>query len=160
MRKVLFTLVILFSIWSVQAQPYKMAAGLRFGYPTSISLKYLPSEKTQLECFAGYQGFTYYSWNMIGATYSRYSAIRSVKGLSWFAGGGASLYMWSWKSTWLGRAESNTSFGILAHGGVDYKFKDLPLNLSLDWMPSIFLNGYGSGFAGGYGALSARYVFN
>jgi hypothetical protein len=181
MKKALFSLVILFAARSVQAQtqkpavglrgdssytaiakkaqPYKMAVGLRLGYPTSISLKYLPSEKKQLELFAGYRGFTYYSWTMLGATYSKYVPIKEIEGLSWFAGGGASVYLWSWKSNWFGSTGAGTSFGILAHGGVDYRFKDMPLNLSLDWMPSFFLNGYGSGFAGGYGALSARYVF-
>jgi hypothetical protein len=42
--------------------------------------------------------------------------------------------------------------------GLDYKFSEIPLNLSVDWMPTYFLGGYIGGFGGGYGSLSARYV--
>ncbi len=42
--------------------------------------------------------------------------------------------------------------------GLDYKFTDAPVNLSLDWAPILFVNGYDNGFRGAYGALSARYT--
>jgi hypothetical protein len=79
--------------------------------------------------------------------------------LYWFGGGGASLFLWSWKSQYSGPQQSGTSLGVNGHLGLDYKFSDLPLNLSLDWMPVFFLNGYSSGISGGYGALCVRYVF-
>ncbi|MEL7532846.1 MAG: hypothetical protein AAFN10_16120 [Bacteroidota bacterium] len=36
---------------------------------------------------------------------------------------------------------------------------DYPINVSIDWTPSIFLgNGYYSGLGIGYGTLSVRYI--
>ena len=160
MKNILLSLAFVLMAFSAQSQPYHLAAGFRLGYPASLSLKYLPSSNRQIEGFLGFRGFGTHSWTMAGATYSKYAGIKSVKGLSWFAGGGASLYLWSWKVPQTGASYSTASVGLLAHAGLDYSFSDLPLNLSIDWMPVLFINGYGSGFAGGYGALSARYVFN
>jgi hypothetical protein len=159
MKIALFSFLFILVAHNAQSQPYHLAAGLRFGHPNCLSLKYLPSPHRQLEGFLGYRSFGSHSFTTAGATYAKYANIKSVKGLSWFAGGGASIF-WSWDAQFAGASGSSTSFGLLAHGGLDYVFSDLPLNLSIDWMPIFFLRGYSSGFAGGYGALSARYVFN
>jgi hypothetical protein len=142
-----------------KAQPYKVSGGLRLGSPASFSLKYLPSKKRAIEGFLGFRNHRYYSWTVIGGTYSYYDSFLDVDGLYWFGGGGASLFIWSWKDKAQFDNESNASIGLLGHLGLDYKFDDIPLNLSLDWMPVFFLNGYGSGLSGGYGALGVRYVF-
>ncbi len=158
MKIVLFSFAFLMIAFSVQSQPYQLAGGFRLGYPASLSIKYLPSANRQLEGILGFRSFGNYSWTMAGATYAKYAGIKSVKGLNWFAGGGASVYIWSWKGSITGY--SSSTFGVMAHAGLDYTFKDLPLNLSLDWMPVFFLNGYESGFGGDYFGLSARYIFN
>ena len=160
MKIVLISLTFILIALSARSQPYHLAGGLRLGYPASLSLKYLPNANRQIEGFLGFRGFGTHSWTMAGVTYAKYASIKSVKGLNWFAGGGASVYFWTWKGPFVGASGSSSSLGLLAHGGLDYVFRELPLNLSLDWMPVFFLNGYSSGFAGGYGALSARYVFN
>jgi hypothetical protein len=140
---------------------YKTAIGLRLGYPWSASLKHFLSEKGAVEAFAGFRGWTGYRWVNLGATYQHHSPIESVEGLRWFAGGGGSVYFWSFKDNFLGLNDdfANVSFGILGVVGLDYKFADAPFNVSIDWMPSVFIgNGYTSGFGYGYGAVSARYV--
>ncbi len=42
--------------------------------------------------------------------------------------------------------------------GLDYKFKDAPINVSLDWQPSFNFVGYNY-FEGGWGGLGIRYTF-
>ena len=45
--------------------------------------------------------------------------------------------------------------------GLDYKFDNTPINISADWVPTIYIgSGYLSGFGGGYGALAVRYTLN
>ena len=48
-------------------------------------------------------------------------------GLSWFYGGGA----------YVGFQDGNTFLGPTGIIGMDYKFPNVPLNLSLDWKPEL-----------------------
>ncbi|HRO08228.1 MAG TPA: hypothetical protein PK611_08455 [Saprospiraceae bacterium] len=160
MKTKLFTVlafVFLFSV-SSYAQDYKSAIGLRFGYPLSASYKTFLSEKGAFEGVAGFRSFSGYSWFNIGAYYQVHNDIGSVNGLKWYYGAGANVYFWSYDTGFAG--DGSTSIGISGVLGLDYKFANIPLNVSVDWIPTYFINGYGSGFAGGYGALAARYVLN
>ncbi len=158
-RTLLFLAVLLFTCnFAAQAQEYNSAIGLRLGYPTSVSYKTFLNEKGAIEAFAGFRSFSIgYNWFNIGAMYQVHNPISELDGLSWYYGGGAAVYFWSYKNNFVD-AGSSTSFGILGALGLDYKFKDAPINASLDWVPTFFVNGYSNGFAGGYGALSVRYV--
>ncbi|HEY8687835.1 MAG TPA: hypothetical protein VIM07_01270, partial [Chitinophagaceae bacterium] len=54
-----------------------------------------------------------------------------------------------------------TSIGVDGVLGLDYKIPSAPLNLSLDWQPSIeFGNGFNNGFSGNWGGIAIRYVLN
>jgi hypothetical protein len=90
--------------------------------------------------------------------YQVHKPINGVDGLQWYFGGGASALLYTFDT---GFANDGT-FGIGINGvlGLDYKFADAPINLSADWMPTIYISGYLSGFGGGLGALSARYTLN
>ncbi|MCZ2101597.1 MAG: hypothetical protein LC107_08685 [Chitinophagales bacterium] len=149
--------VFMFALTS-NAQDYKSAIGLRLGSPLSVSYKTFLSDKGAFEGVVGFRSYTYYSWVNIGAYYQVHNDIPNVSGLRWYYGGGANIYFWSWDSAFLDSG-SNTSFGISGVLGLDYKFADIPLNVSADWIPTFFLNGYGNGFGAGYGALAARYTF-
>ncbi len=158
MRKVIFTMVLALGFtFAAYSQNYNSAIGLRLGYPVSVSYKQFISEPGAIEVFAGFRSYAFYGWFNIGATYQHHSPITSVDGLSWFAGGGLSAFFWNYDDGFIG-ADSNTSIGVLGALGLDYKFETAPVNVSLDWLPIFFVNGYGSGFGGGYGALSVRYV--
>ncbi len=139
-----------------QAQEYKTAIGLRLGSPLSVSYKTFVSEKGAFEGVAGFRSFSGYSWFNVGAYYQIHNPIQSVSGLQWYYGAGANVYFWSYDAGFVG--DGSTSIGISGVLGLDYKFADIPLNVSVDWIPTFFLNGYGNGFAGGYGALAARYT--
>jgi hypothetical protein len=159
MRK-LFTFFVFMAFMASYSfgQDYKVAAGLRFGYPLSLTGKFFLNEKHAIEAMAGRRGYSYGSYFTLGGLYQIHSPIKSVEGLKWYVGGGAAAYMWSWKNSFV-TTESSTAIGLLGVVGLDYKIKDVPLSITADWMPTFFINGYGSGFAGGYGGLGVRYVF-
>lgn len=140
-----------------QGQDYTSAIGLRLGYPTSVSYKQFISTQGAVEVFAGLRGYSSYRWVNIGGLYEFHKDIPDVDGLLWYFGGGASVFFWTYDDDFLNPG-STTSIGLLGTIGLDYKFADAPINVSLDWVPVLFVNGYTSGFSGGYGALSVRYV--
>jgi len=164
MKKLIFTTTLLLvCCFAAQSQDYKTAIGLRFGYPTSISLKHFISEPGAIEVFAGTaRRSAYYRWTNIGAMYQHHSGISGAEGLRWYAGGGAAIFFWNYDNGFARRSEyGSTSIGVMGVLGLDYKFADLPLNLSADWLPTFYLGDvYVGGFGAGYGALSARYTFN
>lgn len=162
MKRILFSVLIMagFAV-AAEAQSYTNAIGLRLGVPNSVSFKHFLNEKGAVEVFGGFRnygsGIYNYGWFNVGAMYQHHTPIADVEGLQWYVGGGASAYFWHY-DTGFAEAGSNTSIGIMACLGLDYKFADLPLNLSIDWVPVFFANGYGNGFSAGYGNISARYV--
>ena len=160
MKKVIFTLAMAMGFtFAAYSQDYNSAIGLRLGYPTSVSYKKFISEKGAIEAFAGFRSYSLYNWFNVGGLYEHHGALPSIAdGLSWYFGGGASVFFWSYDDGFVG--DGSTSVGILGTLGLDYKFEDAPINISVDWLPIFFLNGYGDSFGGRYGALSVRYVLN
>jgi hypothetical protein len=163
MKKLIFTLAVIFCCaFAAQAQStYKSAIGLRLGYPAAVSLKHFISEKGAVEAFVGFRGWTYYRAINIGAMYQHHSPIPDVAGLQWYVGGGASAWLWTYDDFIIDRSNYATfNIGIMGCLGLDYKFADLPLNASVDWVPTFIIGDtYARAFGYGYGALSARYTF-
>lgn len=160
MRNALFTLLIItaFSL-TAKAQDFKSAIGLRLGSPVSVSYKTFLNETAAAEAFVGFRNFGGVgSWINVGAAYQIHKDIGEVENLQWYYGGGASVFLWSFDSAFID--DSSVSFGLQGYLGLSYTLENTPLNFSVDWVPTFFLGGYGSGFGGGYGALSVRYVLN
>lgn len=158
--------------FTLSAQDYQMALGARAGSPFSISYKHFLNERDAIEVVGGTWGYSNrvydysYRWYHVGAAYLVHKPLNvdwdGFESLKWYFGGGGSIYFWTWDdSIYLENDRfSSTSFGIQGYIGLDYVFEDIPLNLSLDWSPSIFINGYNSGFGAGFGSLGIRYAFN
>ncbi len=126
---------------------YSTAVGVKF-YPGGITLKHFLNDKHALEGIA-------YFWNRgtrITGLYEIHNQITSIGGLRWYVGPGAHVAFYSNK--YYGGA---TYVGIDGVLGLDYKFKEIPLNISLDWQPA-FEFGDGAGFSGSWGGLGIRYV--
>ncbi len=153
-------LFVLFTAASSFGQNYNSAIGLRFGYPTSVSYKKFLNEKNALELYAGFRGFGSYSYLSANVAYQIHNPIKSVEGLSWYYGLGAGAYIYSFDSGFNYGDSGKLSIGLSGYLGLDYSFKDTPINLSVDWVPTFFLTGYGNGFGGEQGAFSARYILN
>ncbi|MEM7372446.1 MAG: hypothetical protein AAF587_27750 [Bacteroidota bacterium] len=148
---------------SVKAQ-YKTAIGLRLGSPLSISLKHFLREPLALEVYVGTRGYTssLRTANVSAALqfHKPLELIDELDGLHYYLGVGASAFFWSYGGLFDGINFSDNSIGIQGYAGLDYAFASTPINLSLDWSPTIFLNtDYVRGFGLGYGSLSIRYIF-
>ncbi len=145
---------------NVQAQDFNSAVGLRLGFPWSVTYKKFISESNALEGYAGIRPFGA-GINLITANgaYLIHQDVEGegIEGLQWYYGGGAGAYFWT------GFGSSSTSLGISGYIGASYTLKSNPINISLDWVPTFFINGvtgFGSGFAGGYGNLAVRYILD
>lgn len=161
MKKLFFTIAIMFTISVAYSQSYKSAIGLRLGYPASISFKTFVSEKGAFEGFVGFRRWSYVSYTNIGAMYQVHNAFPNVEGLAWYYGGGATVYFWNYDDDFFVNDDYNgLNFGIMGVLGLDYKFANAPVNLSLDWVPTFVIgDAYYNGFRGDAGALSVRYTF-
>ncbi len=160
MRKAIFlsSFIMLFVVLNVSAQKrsssqysqsYTTALGVKF-YPGAITLKHFVSDKNALEGIA-------YFWNKgfrITGLYEIHGDINGAPGLKWYIGPGAHLGVYNSKYG------GSSSVGIDGVLGLDYKFRDAPINLSLDWQPSFeFGDKYGNGFSGNWGGFAVRYTF-
>ena len=164
MKKLIFSLALtLCCVFAAQSQSseYKTAIGLRLGYPASITLKHFISEPGAVEAFVGFRGYGFARLINVGAMYQHHSPITSVEGLKWYVGGGASAWIWTYDNDYnFGAEYNNINLAVMGCLGLDYKFADFPINLSVDWIPTFVIGEsyYSNGFGIGYGALSARYT--
>ena len=143
----------------LQAQNYDNAIGARLGFPLSLSYKQFLNETNAFEVYAGVRGYSTYNWVNISGAYQVHSPIDGVEGLNWYWGAGASVYFWTFDDNFLGGTGlSTTTFGVQGYLGLDYTFPNAPINITADWVPTYFFNGFGSGFVGGFGSLGVRYT--
>jgi hypothetical protein len=110
----------------VSAQYYRFGIGVRLSNATptlnnSITGKYFITERSAIEGLISFG-----SRFGIGGLLEIYKPF-DVEGLKWFYGGGA----------YVGFEDGDTYLGPTGIIGLDYKFKDIPLNLSLDWKPEL-----------------------
>lgn len=159
-----FSIVSVFCCFTINAQDYKTAIGGRLGYPLSASIKHFINESHALEANVGTRGFRSHRWTNISAAYQIHKSFNTNElpdNLKWYYGFGASVYFWSWTNDYSYYRDeySSSSVGVQGYIGLDYTFDELPLNLTLDWVPSFFVNGFGNGLGAGYGSLGVRYVW-
>ncbi len=165
-----FLLILMTGFFSdLRAQNYGTAVGVRLGFPFSASLKHFVSESNAFEAFVGTHGKRYsygfgeygWRWWVIGGAYQKHQTldltVDGLENLQWYWGAGASTYFWTFDDYYT-ENYSSSSFGVQGYIGLDYEFDEIPLNITLDWVPTVFLNGFGSGFGGGYGSVGVRYV--
>ncbi|MBN8685467.1 MAG: hypothetical protein J0M10_00555 [Chitinophagales bacterium] len=61
----------------------------------------------------------------------------NAQGLSWYYGGGAYIGFLKTVNTTTLKTTTDPNFGAQGVVGLDYKFNNIPLNLSLDWKPEL-----------------------
>jgi hypothetical protein len=87
--------------------------------------------------------------------------IEGAPGLKWYIGPGAHLGFYNdryYDRRYYNGDGSGSYVGLDGVLGLDYKFDQAPINLSLDWQPS-FEFGVNRGFIGSWGGLGVRYTF-
>lgn len=120
------TIFIILCSLSTAAQSYKTAVGVRFSsndaiVGTGVSLRHFVKGNTAVEAILAFDPVA------LGVLAQKFKPL-STAGLSWYYGGGAYVAF-----------KGNDVFGAMGIIGLDYKFSELPINLSLDWKPELFL---------------------
>lgn len=152
MKKILLLLFFVVSLNVVMAQnrtanstEYKTAIGVKVWNGAGISLKTFITEKNALE-FIGY--FDRYGTRISGL-YEFHGNLSSEGALKWYIGPGVHV----------GLYKGITAVGVDGIVGIDYKFTNMPLNLALDWQPTVELGtGSRNGFIGNWGGFAIRFT--
>ena len=121
---------------SSYAQEYKTALGVRLSSAApavnnAISFKQFISEKTAIEAL-----FSFGDPVALGALLEFHKPLAAA-GLQYFYGAGGYLGFNKTYNPVKQRNESDPQFGAMGIIGLDYKFNNIPLNLSLDWKPEL-----------------------
>lgn len=156
---------VLLTCGNLQGQDYKKAIGLRLGYPASISYKvFLDGSNNAVEGFVSFRNYGNWKNNFryrsfgIGIAYQVHNQIKEVNGLQWYYGVGGAVRFYNDNDGFLDD-DDRTGIVILGFLGLDFKFPEAPINISLDWVPAFRVTGYNNGFGGDNGALAVRYTF-
>lgn len=173
MKKLLLSFGLAFAMaGAAKAQSdYQSAIGIRLsnGYSDAVSGSYktFVTEPGALEFNLGFRGRSYGSFDWVtvafSAAYQHHFEIKPVEGLRWYVGGGLTAF----NSFSDNDAYKGFGLGIFPTGGIDYKFANIPLNLSADYRPTFSVvdpydDRYGykyDRFYGGNFGVSARYTF-
>jgi hypothetical protein len=157
---VLVTLAAVLTVSDVSAQSmgqtYRTALGVKF-YPMSLSLKHFTNSNSKA-AIEGLGYFYTYGFRLTGL-YEIHGDISGAPGLKWYIGPGAHVGFWNTK--YKDRYNNDGAyFGVDGVLGLDYKFTNAPINISLDWQPSWTFGSDGrTGFDGGWGGFGIRYTF-
>ncbi|MCD4768836.1 MAG: hypothetical protein K8R35_01545 [Bacteroidales bacterium] len=155
MKRLLITLTILaFITITAGAQDYRTAIGLRGGYPANgVTIKHFLNTSNAVEGILA----TSHGGFVVTALYENEHWTGEYPGLNWFWGFGAHIGFWD-SNPYIDNVDVSTVLGADFILGLEYTFDEIPLNLSIDLLPSVNLLGY-SGWGGIHGGLSIRYAF-
>ena len=169
LKKLLFSFAfILLLSGNSFSQPYNTGIGVRFGgIMSGITVRHFVSERGAFEGLASFGRHAF----MVTGMYESFHGFPNAEGLNWFFGGGAHIgffdedYRYDYfyhkhhnknDNDVFEDGDEQFSFGGDFIIGLDYKFKNTPINLSLDVKPMIdFVPGL---YGYWEGALSVRFT--
>lgn len=160
MKKLFFCSLLIVGIGFLNiasAQDYKTAIGIRLSSAqatvnNSISLKFFMNDRAAIEGL-----FSFGDPLALGVLYELHKPIAQST-IKWYYGGGGYLAFIKTYDPNKGKDVTNADFGAQGVLGLDYKFVNLPLNLSLDWKPELNLVSSINFEAGAVG-FTARFTF-
>lgn len=156
MKRILLLLALAALLGSAgYGQDYKTSLGLRLGYPYGVTVKHFLNKKNALE------GILASSWGgfVVTGLYESEHWTGWYPSLNWFLGAGVYAGFWdAVDNPFLDDRYTGSVIGIGVIGGFEYTFDELPINISIDLLPTYNIIGY-SGYGGLTGAISVRYVF-
>lgn len=155
-KTLLYSLIIvLFSLsYQNSSAQYKNAIGGRFGIANGVTFKTFVRKDRALDFILNFQSKADYSYFRFTGLYEFHNPINNAEGLRWYYGFGGSLGSSRYKPT----NDSELLLGVDGVLGLDYKFKDAPINLALDWKPTFYFTPETDFYAEGLG-LSVRFTF-
>ncbi len=139
MKKIVIVVLIAFGFASfntIAAQGYKTALGVRLSSSSAmvnnaISIKHFINEKVAIEGLLSFGDPL-----AIGALIELHKPL-AASGLTYFYGGGAYIGFVKKVNTTTLKTNTDPNFGAQGVIGLDYKFTNVPLNISLDWKPEL-----------------------
>lgn len=151
-----------FSQQEVKAQAlgtnYGNAIGGRFGVANGVTFKHFVSNNNALDFILNFRTKKnhYSTFSLIGL-YEFHNPIAGAQGLQWYYGFGAGVGSYTYKYD---NRRNETDLYLSGEGvlGLDYKFDGAPINISLDWKPSLNLTPDTGLYFDGVG-LSIRFAF-
>ena len=152
MKKVIAIIAALVVSVSAFSQNYQNAIGLKIGYDVAATYKTHLSSSNALDLGINLSGL--FQKNGLGLLASGFytweNQLGGVDGLSWYVGPGAYIGLF------LGDTVAfNASINAML--GLEYKFANIPLALSVDWTPGLNLTGIAFSWHGG--GIGAKYTF-
>ena len=155
-KTVIIVIFVLVTGITLNAQDYKTSLGLRGGNPFGLTVKHFMGETSAVEGIlaSNYGGF------VATVLFENEHWTGFYPGFNWYWGLGAHIGFWSTgKNKYTNSTYSGGSvIGVDGILGIEYTFDEIPLNFSLDFLPTINLIG-STGWGGPYCAVSIRYVF-
>ena len=157
---VLVLLFIFAGYCPLNGQDYDKAIGMRLGSPVSISYKTFHTEKLAFEVFWSFKSYSNRKWHALSGAVQQYKTVDfiDVEDLNWYYGGGVSVYFWSSRAGAAPEELPTSSIGINGYLGLEYTFPSRPFAVSLDWIPTWYINGIDRGLTYGFGSLGVRYI--
>lgn len=161
-KLILSAFMLIGTAFSVQAQDIsKNALGLRLGdndgFGYEISYQRGLSGNNRLEANLGWRSSDHVDGFKVVGLYQWVWNIQG--GFNWYAGVGGGLGSWSIDKKHYGVDDSGMYFLAAADVGIEYNF-DIPLQLSLDIRPELYLGGDYADYKDGFSpdiALGIRY---
>jgi len=154
-KTILSALLLLCVSFSGFSQAYQTGIGFRGGLFNGLTIKHFVSSNTAFETLISSR------WRGIEFTelYEIHHQFADVSGLNVFYGVGAHLGFYNGDHTnWGTPGDQYTALGVDGILGLEYSFRELPINISLDWKPEYNISGYTGMWYDG-GAFSIRYIF-
>lgn len=132
---------------------YNTGIGLRLGLYNGLTIKHFITENKALE------GLIVTRWNGFNITglYEIHDQAFNVERLHWYYGFGGHIGSWRGEKS-DNNIENYTFLGVDGIIGMEYNFKPVPFNISLDWKPTFSIIGH-TEFLPDQVALSIRYIF-
>lgn len=140
MKKIIVVATLILSSLFMQAQDYNTGIGFRTGTAHGITVKHFLNNKAALE------GILSTRWKGITITglYEVHAPVWDTPRLNWYIGGGGHVGIFNYShdekeqrnnNPCVDDYEQHALIGVDGIVGIEYTFKQLPLNFGLDWKP-------------------------
>ncbi len=134
------------------AATYQSALGVKISSGVAVSYK---TFVTTNNAFEAQSTFFKQGIRLVGLYEFHHFTFSNVPGLGWYLGPGA--HVGFWKKNYREKYNSTIDLGVDGVIGLDYKIPSAPINLSLDWQPSLSLLG-NAALSPQYGGIAIRYI--
>ena len=129
-------IAVISSTQTLSAQEYRTGLDVRLSSANamqnnSISIKQFINERTAIEGL-----FTFGDPLALGALIEFHKPL-SAAGLTYFYGAGGYVAFLKTVNVTTQKSSTDANFGAQGIIGLDYKFNNIPLNISLDWKPEL-----------------------